>query len=152
MDGRSLVPLLRGGNARPTGARRRWSSTTGPTSAPDDPDLPAPGSGNPTTYEALRTANAVYVEYADGEREYYNLARDPNELHNTYGRLRAKSTRAPAQRPTGGPQLPQRQKLLGGAAARALSGAAFRSVRGWCAGVARGNNGGPKRRLWDFPL
>jgi len=30
------------------------------------------------------------VEYKDGEREYYNLARDPYERHNTYNRLKAK--------------------------------------------------------------
>jgi N-acetylglucosamine-6-sulfatase len=86
VDGHSLVRLLRGGKA----SDRRRSALVehhGPDFNAHDPDLPAPGSGNPTSYEALRTAGAVYVEYADGEREYYNLARDPNELHNTYARL-----------------------------------------------------------------
>ncbi len=90
VDGRSLVPLLRGGKATDW-RRSALVEHHGPDFNAHDPDLPAPGSGNPTSYEALRTANAVYVEYADGEREYYNLARDPNELHNTYGRLSAKT-------------------------------------------------------------
>ena len=63
-----------------------------------DPDLPdlryAPRiaeavrrGGNPTTYEAIRSATALYVEYADGEKEYHDLAGDPDELHNTYASL-----------------------------------------------------------------
>jgi hypothetical protein len=30
----------------------------------------------------LRTHDYTYVEYADGEREYYDLTRDPEQLHN----------------------------------------------------------------------
>jgi hypothetical protein len=37
---------------------------------------------NPTSYAALRTADAVYVEYADGEVEYHDIAKDPDELTN----------------------------------------------------------------------
>jgi N-acetylglucosamine-6-sulfatase len=89
VDGRSLVPLLRGGSAK------GWRNSAlvehhGPDRAKNDPDMPAPGSGNPTSYEALRSGDFVYVEYSDGEREYYNLARDPYERHNTYNRLDAK--------------------------------------------------------------
>ena len=51
------------------------------------PGLPATASGNPTTYEAMRTHQFLYVEYADGEREFYDLATDPFELHNLAGRL-----------------------------------------------------------------
>ena len=47
-----------------------------------DPDLPASGSGNPPSYEAIRTKRSLYVEYVTGEREYYDLRRDPFELHN----------------------------------------------------------------------
>ena len=39
------------------------------------------------TYEALRLPHAVYVEYMNGEREYYDLASDPHELTNTYRKL-----------------------------------------------------------------
>jgi hypothetical protein len=35
----------------------------------------------------MRTATSLYVEYRTGEREYYNLTRDPNELHNVVGAL-----------------------------------------------------------------
>jgi N-acetylglucosamine-6-sulfatase len=86
VDGHSLVSLLHG--KRP----KRWRRAAliehhGPDLDARDPDRPARGSGNPTTYEALRTKNAVYVEYRGGEREYYNLRRDPNQLHNTYRKL-----------------------------------------------------------------
>jgi len=30
------------------------------------------------------------VEYADGEREYYDIAKDPNELDNTMSQVPAK--------------------------------------------------------------
>ena len=30
----------------------------------------------------MRREDEVYVEYANGEREYYDLARDPYQLHN----------------------------------------------------------------------
>jgi hypothetical protein len=59
----------------------------GPDLDAADPDRPAPGSGNPTSYEALRIQGALYVEYRDGEREYYDLRRDPYERVNAIGRL-----------------------------------------------------------------
>ena len=45
----------------------------------------------------MRTQSSLYVEYADGEREFYDLRTDPSELHNlastlapeTLGRLHA---------------------------------------------------------------
>jgi hypothetical protein len=51
------------------------------------PDVPQPGSGNPSTYEALRLPHSIYVEYANGEREYYDLRSDPYELSNAYTTL-----------------------------------------------------------------
>ncbi|HXX39971.1 MAG TPA: sulfatase [bacterium] len=91
VDGRSLVPLLRGQ------APADWRTAAliehkGPHADPSDPDMndlyEHKGlSGNPTTYEAIRTQTAVYVEYADGEREYYNHVTDANELHNTFASL-----------------------------------------------------------------
>ena len=85
VDGHSLIPLL-------TGAAKEWRTGAlvehkGPHKEPDDPDAPGPKGANPTTYEALRTANAVYVEYADGEREYHDLSSDPDELRNTFTSL-----------------------------------------------------------------
>jgi N-acetylglucosamine-6-sulfatase len=86
VDGHSLVSLLRG--RTPSGWRTgALIEHHGPDHARGDPDLPLPGSGNPATYEALRTKDAVYVEYHNGQREYYSLTRDPNELHDAYRRL-----------------------------------------------------------------
>ncbi|HYM90795.1 MAG TPA: sulfatase [bacterium] len=86
VDGRSLVPLLRGQNVAD------WRTAAlvehlGPANDPADPDVPEPRSGNPTTYDALRTRTSLYVEYADGEREYHDLAADPDELRNTFASL-----------------------------------------------------------------
>jgi N-acetylglucosamine-6-sulfatase len=86
VDGRSLVPLLRGE------AVDNWRTVAlvehrGPHTDRSDPDAPAERSGNPTTYEAIRGRSSVYVEYADGEREYHDLATDPDELRNSYPSL-----------------------------------------------------------------
>lgn len=47
-----------------------------------DPDYQQPAAGAPRTYEAIRTPSFLYVQYDDGETEYYNLRKDPFELHN----------------------------------------------------------------------
>jgi len=93
VDGRSLVPLLNGQTAGD------WRTAAlvehhGPVADPTDPDVPGRDSGNPTTYEALRTPDATYVEYANGETEYYDRTRDPDELANIAAQL------PPAQRNT----------------------------------------------------
>jgi N-acetylglucosamine-6-sulfatase len=85
-DGHSLVPLLRGA---PT---PNWRNTVliehhGADLRGVDPDFQQPPSGNPRTYEAMRTHRFLYVEYRGGEREYYDLVRDPFELHNVARRL-----------------------------------------------------------------
>jgi arylsulfatase A-like enzyme len=82
VDGRSLVPRLRGErDANAPGAI--LIEHHGPSLAKDDPDRPGPASGNPPSYTAIRTADELYVEYADGEREFYDLRADPYELSNT---------------------------------------------------------------------
>jgi N-acetylglucosamine-6-sulfatase len=86
VDGRSLVPLLTG-----TGGGS-WRDATliehhGRDTDQTDPDFQSLQSGNPTSYEAIRTRDAVYVEYKNGDREYYDLVRDPFELDNTYADL-----------------------------------------------------------------
>jgi arylsulfatase A-like enzyme len=91
-DGRSLLPLLHG---QPAG---RWRNAVlvehhGPRRSRRDPDLQQPASGNPTSYRAMRTRRFLYVEYADGERELYDLRRDPYELHNRAGELTARRRR-----------------------------------------------------------
>jgi arylsulfatase A-like enzyme len=80
-DGHSLLPLMQGGT--PAG----WRTAAlvehhGPRISPLDPDFQQPASGAPWTYEAMRTRDFLYVEYNDGEREFYDLLRDPFELHN----------------------------------------------------------------------
>jgi N-acetylglucosamine-6-sulfatase len=88
VDGRSLVPLLSGAGGA------GWRTTAlvehhGPNNNPGDPDRATYTSGNPPTYQALRTATATYVEYADGTREYYDRRTDPYELNNVAARLPA---------------------------------------------------------------
>jgi hypothetical protein len=54
---------------------------------PGDPDAEEGGAPDPNSYEALRSASSVYVEYQDGETEYYDLSSDPYEITNTAGSL-----------------------------------------------------------------
>lgn len=85
VDGRSLVPLLRG-QSEPwrTGVLLRWA---GPVpGAPADPET---GEAIPAFW-AIRTARYKYVELATGETELYDLRSDPHELTN---RARDPSTR-----------------------------------------------------------
>jgi N-acetylglucosamine-6-sulfatase len=88
VDGHSLTPLL-SGNAPPDWRTAGLVEHHGPDNDPRDPDHPAKNSGNPTTYEALRTADHTYVEYTDGTKEYYDRRADPAELHNIAGTLPA---------------------------------------------------------------
>jgi N-acetylglucosamine-6-sulfatase len=86
VDGRSLVPLLHG---RTVAEWRKAALVEhrGPVRNVVDPDFPGLRSGNPTTYEAIRGSTWVYVEYADGEKEYHDHATDPDELRNSYSAL-----------------------------------------------------------------
>jgi arylsulfatase A-like enzyme len=88
MDGVSLLDLVRGEPVPPDWQRAILIEHHGPASAPGDPDAQAVSAGDPPSYEAMRTATALYVEYVTGAREYYNLVRDPYEMHNVVGTLR----------------------------------------------------------------
>ncbi|HWO71570.1 MAG TPA: sulfatase [Actinomycetota bacterium] len=69
-DGRSLLPALEGRPAPPRpGVLLEWAG---------DPTIPA--------WWAVRTPSSLYVEYATGERERYDLRRDPWALRNLAGR------------------------------------------------------------------
>ncbi|MFI6073295.1 sulfatase [Actinoplanes sp. NPDC051343] len=86
VDGQSLLPLL--GDHPPAS----WRTAAliehhGPDNDATDPDHPAPNSGNPTSYEAIRTEGYTYVEYTDGAKEYYDHRADPDQLHNTAEQL-----------------------------------------------------------------
>jgi N-acetylglucosamine-6-sulfatase len=67
----------------------------GPDGNPLDPDFESGYlGGNPSSYEAIRIfdrrtwGNAVYAEYTvTGEREFYNIDRDPFERDNVYPSL-----------------------------------------------------------------
>ena len=93
VDGRSLVALMHGRPA-PGWRKEILVEHHGRVLDPGDPDLPTQGSGNPPSYEAIRTRRSLYVEYDTGEREYYDLRRDPFELSNVVAQL----TPAHAQR------------------------------------------------------
>jgi N-acetylglucosamine-6-sulfatase len=84
VDGHSLAPLWHG---RPPADWRQaiLIEHHGPDDNPGDPDRQNHLSGDPPSYEAVRTANALYVRYASGEQEYYDTARDPLELDNIAG-------------------------------------------------------------------
>jgi N-acetylglucosamine-6-sulfatase len=86
-DGHSLVPLLRGA-VPPNWRNAILVEHRGPVKRPHNPDYQGPGSGNPPSYEAMRTGRFLYVEYRNGDREYYDLVTDPFELHNEAGQLR----------------------------------------------------------------
>ena len=86
VDGRSLVPMLRG-EAVTDWRQALLVEHHGPDRTKDDPDKPPPLSGNPPSYSAVRTTTATYVEYADGGREYYDQKADPDQLHNLAGSL-----------------------------------------------------------------
>jgi N-acetylglucosamine-6-sulfatase len=83
VDGHSLVALLQGQEVA------EWRTAAlvehhGPLREPADPDAPARRSGNPPTYEAVRTHSWLYVEYEGMDREYYDLIADPHELRNVF--------------------------------------------------------------------
>jgi arylsulfatase A-like enzyme len=87
-DGHSLLPLFDG--AEPVDWRNAiLVEHHGPDLNGSDPDFQQPGQGSPRTYEAMRTPQFLYVEYNDGEREFYDLRSDPYELHNIAGSLQA---------------------------------------------------------------
>ena len=86
-DGHSLVPLFGAGSIPADWRNAILVEHRGPHLLPSDPDFQRSASGNPTSYEAMRTRGFLYVEYSDGEVEIYNLVNDPFELHNLAGGL-----------------------------------------------------------------
>ncbi|GAA2802866.1 sulfatase [Saccharopolyspora taberi] len=70
VDGRSLLPVL-------AGRERLDHRAVLLENGPDD------GRRNPQ-YDAVRTDRYVYVEYATGERELYDLRLDPHQLRSAH--------------------------------------------------------------------
>ena len=86
IDGHSLGALLRGT------AVRGWRKAIlvehhGPDRSRSDPDYQTVYAGNPMSYEAIRTQDGAYVEYVNGELEYYDMVKDPYQLSNAASRL-----------------------------------------------------------------
>jgi N-acetylglucosamine-6-sulfatase len=81
IDGHSLAALWHG--QRP----KNWRQAIliehhGPDDVPGDPDAQTNAQADPPSYEAVRTENALYVLYDNGDQEYYDTATDPLELDN----------------------------------------------------------------------
>ncbi len=113
-DGASLLPLLRG--SPPSD----WPKAVlvehhGPDNASGDPDRQGQKKGRPPTYEAVRTADATYVAYANGDSEYYDLRTDPLELDNLAATESATTLSAMQQ------TLVAMQKCVGQTACRAAA-------------------------------
>ncbi len=84
VDGVDLSGILHGGHPA------NWQQAVlvehhGPNDAKGDPDAQNTKHADPPSYEAVRTANALYVRYGNGQQEYYDTAKDPYELHNLAG-------------------------------------------------------------------
>ena len=87
VDGRSLAPLLR----RDRGAASAWRNGVLIEQFPGpEPFLSSVeklllvGKASLPKYSAVRSQSHLYVEYANGERELYDLKSDPAELLNLY--------------------------------------------------------------------
>jgi N-acetylglucosamine-6-sulfatase len=105
VDGRSLVPLLRigpppvdswrqgfllehgfPGDSAETGTESPDLELSDPTEE-DEEDLVEPAAPTPSArlFQGLRSAaRLTYIEYANGERELYDLTTDPDQLDNGY--------------------------------------------------------------------
>jgi arylsulfatase A-like enzyme len=85
VDGHSFTPLLHGKHVA-------WRSLAvvehdRVTDQSGDPDHQPDSSGRVPSYRALLSTKFTYVQYARGEREYYNRSSDPYELDNIYRTL-----------------------------------------------------------------
>ncbi len=88
VDGKSFVPLL----TNPSEMNERtWRD---PVVIENWQAKPNRGKILPGTYSGLRYFDRVYVEWATGDKEYYDLANDPFELENIYLKLNEPERRA----------------------------------------------------------
>jgi arylsulfatase A-like enzyme len=75
VDGRSLVPILDGDSS----TWRRMALLEGFGNETESLENSEPAT---PAFRALRSENVLYVEYETGERELYDLRRDPDQLAN----------------------------------------------------------------------
>jgi N-acetylglucosamine-6-sulfatase len=73
VDGRSIVPLLRSGPPSPSNWRSAFLE-----------EAVAYEEGFRPAFKAVRTRGYLWVEYANGERELYNVSEDPYELQSLH--------------------------------------------------------------------
>jgi arylsulfatase A-like enzyme len=81
-DGRPLTPLLRRARTPRHWRRALLIEHSDAGVAAGDPDAQLWRQGRPPSYAALRTRRMTYVEYENGDREFYDRRRDPFELRN----------------------------------------------------------------------
>ena len=99
VDGRSLVPLFgraqsgNGSGREDPPALRHWRQDFMVEIYRRLPPL-----GNGDEIRALRTRHAVYVEYASGARELYDLRADPYQLENVHNAASPRRLRRLSQR------------------------------------------------------
>jgi N-acetylglucosamine-6-sulfatase len=86
MDGRSLLPLMQD-------PHRGWRA---------DVVIESARIGTRNAYRAIRTRRFIYARYASGEREMYDLRRDPRELQNIAGSAAYATARGELARRLGG--------------------------------------------------
>jgi N-acetylglucosamine-6-sulfatase len=94
MDGQSLLPLLKNPSRQsgrdlliergPTGAARKGTAF-GEIGYGDDGNQGKTAAPGDRGFVAIRTPRFLYAEYANGERELYDLLQDPDELNNLAG-------------------------------------------------------------------
>lgn len=85
VNGRSLVPVLRGGTPSPWRKAVLVEHHQARSLAQKGPDREK--QATPPDYTALRFPTALYVEYATGDVEYHDLTTDPLQVHNTVADL-----------------------------------------------------------------
>ena len=80
-DGKSFLPILQNADSvdeisfRPALLIENWEEKS------------QIGFSTPATYSSQRTASTIYTEWANGEREFYDLVSDPYQLENRYDQL-----------------------------------------------------------------
>ena len=81
VDGKSFAPLLKNSDSIPVDRWRKnllienWESTYGQSGLVE------------WASTTLRTIDSVYTEWANGDRDYFDLANDPYQLSNVYDEL-----------------------------------------------------------------
>ncbi|GGO44065.1 sulfatase [Streptomyces daqingensis] len=87
VDGSGLTDLLRGKTPENWRESVLVEHRKGKSKKGDPDAAPRKNHGDPPSYEALRTPESLYVEYAGGDREFYSMKSDPEQLRNRISSL-----------------------------------------------------------------